>query len=95
MVDPKKVNMNNLPKKLCDGAIGSYGKEIFAFALTTGTAVDAYGATPQTMKSIAQWMTKQVEQYEKQFGEIDMKPSPVHSPIQMADLNRDRGEGNK
>ncbi len=90
MVDPKKVNMNNLPKRVCDGAIGSYGKEIFAFALTSGTNLDAFGATPQVMKSIAAWMNKQVEAYEKQYGEIDMKPQPVTSPIQMADLNKDK-----
>jgi len=25
MIDPKKINMNELPKKFVDGAIGAYG----------------------------------------------------------------------
>ena len=91
MVDPTKVNMNQLPKKFCDGAIGSYGKEIFTFALTSGNNLDPFATTPQVMKSISIWMDKQVENYEKQFGEIDMTPAPVQSPIQMADL----GDNNK
>jgi len=33
MIDPKKVDMNQLPKKFIDGAIGAHGKEIFSFAL--------------------------------------------------------------
>ena len=32
MIDPTKIDMNQLPKKLCDGAIGTYGKEVFYFA---------------------------------------------------------------
>ncbi|MEJ0002294.1 MAG: hypothetical protein WDN09_03975 [bacterium] len=31
-------------------------------------------------------MSKQVENYEKQFGVIDMSPSAVQSPIQINDL---------
>jgi hypothetical protein len=88
MIDPTKININQLPKKFCDGAIGSYAKEYFAFALTSGNNLDSFAATPKVMKSIAVWMNKQVLNYEKQFGEIDMSPSPVQSPIQMADLEK-------
>jgi len=44
------------------------------------------------MKSIALWMMKQIENYEKQFGEIDMSPPKVISPIQASDLDKP-GEG--
>lgn len=88
MIDPSKINMNQLPKKLCDGAIGAYGKEVFSFALTSGNNLDSFASTPQVMKSISIWMAKQIENYEKQFGEIDMTPSPVASPIQAADLKK-------
>ena len=86
MIDPTKINMNQLPKKFCDGAIGGFAKEIFSFALTSGNNLDSFATTPQTMKSIAIWMSKKVENYEKQFGEIDMTPPKIQSPIQMADL---------
>lgn len=88
MIDPTKIDMNQLPKKLCDGAVGSFGKEIFYFALTSGNNLDSFAATPQTTKNIAVWMNKQIENYEKQFGEIDITPPKIQSPIQASDLKK-------
>lgn len=88
MIDPKKININELPKKLCDGAIGGYNKEIFSFALTSGNSLDSFAATPQIMKSIAVWLNGQVANYEKQFGEISLAPPEIQSPIQAADLGK-------
>ena len=87
MIDPTKINMNQLPKKFCDGAIGSFGKEVFSFAFTSGNNLDSFATTPQVMKSIAIWMNQQVGNYEKQFGEINMTIPEIESPIKMADLN--------
>ena len=88
MIDPKKIDINELPKKLCDGAIGGYNKEVFSFALTSGNSLDSFAATPQIMKSIAMWLSAQVANYEKQFGEIDMNPPQIQSPLQAADLGK-------
>lgn len=88
MIDPTKIDINQLPKKFCDGAMGAFGKEFFTFIFTSGHAVDAFATTPQIMKSISLWMNTQVENYEKQFGRIDMTPSAVQSPIQMSDLRK-------
>jgi hypothetical protein len=88
MIDPTKINLNELPKKLCDGAIGAYGKEFFSFVLTSGNSLDSFAATPQIMKSVSLWMNTQVANYEKQFGVIDMTPPPIQSPIQVADLKK-------
>jgi hypothetical protein len=88
MIDPTKINMNQLPKKFVDGAIGAHGKEIFSFALTSGNNLDSFATTPQVMKSIAVWINKQVENYEKQFGVIDMAPPSVVSPLQVSDLGK-------
>ncbi len=92
MIDPKKIDMNQLPKKFCDGAIGSYAKEAFFFAFTSGNNLDSFASTPQVMKSISTWMGKQIENYEKAFGEIDMTPPSISSPIQMADLKKGDSE---
>ena len=88
MIDPTKVDMNQLPKKFCDGAIGAYGKEFFTFALTSGNNLDSFATTPQVMKSISTWIDGQIKNYEKQFGEIDMTPPKIQSPIQMSDLGK-------
>lgn len=81
MIDPTKIDMNQLPKKFCDGAIGSFGKEGFSFALTSGNNLDSFMTTPMVMKSIATWLGGQVQNYEKQFGVIDMTPPAVVSPL--------------
>lgn len=86
MVDPKQIDISQLPKKFCDGAIGAYGKEIFSFALTSGNNLDSFATTPQVMKSIASWMGRQVASYEEMFGVIDLNESKIISPIQMTDL---------
>jgi hypothetical protein len=92
MVDPTKININSLPKKFIDGAIGAHGKEFFSFVLTSGNNLDSFATTPQVMKSIAIWMKQQVESYEKQFGAIDMNPPKVVSPIQASDLENPPNE---
>lgn len=94
MIDPTKVNMNELPKKFIDGAIGAFGKEIFSFALTSGNNLDSFATSPQVMKNISIWMGKQIENYEKQFGVIDMTPPSVVSPLQVSDLKKP-GDSNK
>lgn len=88
MIDPTKINMNELPKKFCDGAIGAFGEDTFAFAITSGNSLDSFATTPRQMKNIAIWMNKQVEEYEKKFGEIDMNPPQVLSPLQVSDLGK-------
>jgi len=88
MIDPTKIDINQLPKKFCDGAIGAHGKELFSFALTSGNNLDSFATTPQIMKSIAIWMNEQISNYEKKYGEIDMTPPQIQSPIQMADLRK-------
>lgn len=88
MIDPTKIDINQLPKKFCDGALGAYGKELFTLVLTSGNSLDSYATTPQQMKSIALWMNQQITGYEKQFGVIDMTPSSVQSPIQITDLKK-------
>jgi hypothetical protein len=86
MIDPAKINMNHLPKKFCDGALGSFGKDLFAFALTSGNNLDSFATSPHIMKSISIWMNGQIENYEKQYGEIDMAPPKILSPIQISNL---------
>lgn len=46
------------------------------------------------MKSVAIWINQQIENYEKQFGEIDMTAPKISSPLQMADLKKP-GNGKK
>ncbi len=89
MIDPTKVDMNQLQKKFIDGALGGHARDFFSFVLTSGNNIDSsFATTPQVMKSIAIWINTQVQTYEKTFGEIDMTLPKINSPIQMADLKK-------
>lgn len=87
MVDPQKVDFNQMPKKFCDGAIGSFNKQAFFFTMTSGNNLDVFATTPQVMKDIARFMNESVQKYEKQFGEIDMTPPKIISPFQASNLD--------
>ena len=87
MIDPNKIDLNQVPKKFCDGAVGSFGKDVFFFSITSGNSLDSFATQPQVMKSISDWMSEQVKRYEEQYGEIDMKPQEVQSPIQKSNLD--------
>jgi hypothetical protein len=88
MIDPTKVNLDELPKKFCDGAIGGFNKDTFIIVPTSGTDLTPLITTPQIAKSIAAWMQDNIASYEKQFGVIDMTLPQIPSPIQSSDLNR-------
>lgn len=96
MIDPKKVDVNQIlneaPKKFCDGAIGASGKDLFYFGLTSGNNIDPYMTTPRIMKDISIFMNNQIQNYEKRFGEIDMKIPEIISPIQQSDLKNPGGD---
>lgn len=82
-----KININDLPKKFCEQSFGAFGKEIFFVSLISGKNLDTYALTPQTMKSITEWMVSQVKSYEAKHGTINMAPEPIQSPIQSNDLS--------
>ena len=86
MVDPQKVDFNQLPKKFADGALGAFGKDAIMFAIASGNNLDPFATTPKIAKSMAVFFTQQIEKYEKQFGVIDMTAPPIPSPLQSSDF---------
>lgn len=86
MIDPTKVDFNMLPKKFCDGALGAFNKEAVIFSLASGNNLDSFATTPKIAKSIATFFNQQIENYEKQFGPIDMTAPEIPSPFQSADF---------
>ena len=92
MLDPKKINFDHIPKKFADGAIGAMTKDSIFVGFTSGGNVDMFATSPRIMKSISQFLDRHIENYEKNFGEIDMTPPPIPSPIQSSDLGDLGGE---
>ncbi|MDE2031178.1 MAG: hypothetical protein KGI58_02905 [Patescibacteria group bacterium] len=88
MIDPQKIDFNQLPKKFGDGAIGAFNKDVFYFGITSGNNLDVYATTPRVMKDIAIFFNKHIENYEKQFGVIDMSAPLIPSPLHSSDLKK-------
>ncbi len=88
MIDPTKIDFNQLPKKFADGALGAFNKDAIMFSITSGNSLDSFATTPQVAKSIEIFFTQQIEKYEKQFGVIDMTIPPIPSPLQSSDLQK-------
>jgi len=87
MIDPTKIDFNQLPKKFADGAIGAYNKDSFFFGVTSGNNIDVFATTPRVMKDVAMFLARHIENYEKQFGIIDMSVPPIPSPLQPSDFS--------
>jgi hypothetical protein len=83
------MDLNKIPKQFCDNITLAYSAEFFAVAMLSGQNLNAYTLTPQHAKRLLQYLSYNVENYEKTFGEIkaDWKPG-IQSPIQMIDLNK-------
>ena len=56
-------------------------------AMITGETGIAYALSPQHMKRLSQYLTHQIEEYEKNFSEIQAEWKPgIRSPIQTKDM---------
>jgi hypothetical protein len=54
--------------------------------MTSGNNLDVFATTPRVMKDIAIFLGRHIENYEKQFGLIDMTIPDIPSPLQISDL---------
>lgn len=83
------MDLSKIPKQFCESVTLGYAEEYFAVAMVSGQNVNAYSLTPQHAKRLLQYLTYNIENYEKSFGEIKAEWVPgVQSPIQMIDLNK-------
>lgn len=81
------MDINQAPKQFCDNIVAGYSSEYFVLVLKNGNSATAYSISPAHAKRLAQYMTYQVEQFEKENGEIKAAWTPnITSPIQPGDL---------
>lgn len=79
------MDWNLFPKMLCEKLHLSYSKAFFLFGFTNGPDNQAYLVSPQVAKGFIQALDTKVKEYEKKYGEIDMRgvQSGIESPIQL------------
>lgn len=79
----KSEDMKRAPKVFCESIQLATTPEYFVMSLSSGDEGSIYALTPQHAKRLVQYLSHQVDQYEKDYGAIkaDWKPQIV-SPIQ-------------
>jgi hypothetical protein len=86
------MDLNKIPKQFCENITVAYSPEYFIIAMITGQNVNAYSLTPQHAKRLQQYLQYNIENFEKNFGEIKANWTPgVESPLQLVDLNKKNG----
>jgi|CXWL01.1.fsa_nt_gi hypothetical protein len=79
------MDWNLFPKTLCEKLHVSFNRAFFLFGFTSGNQNQAYLITPQVAKGLVHALKVKVTEYEKKYGEIDMRgvQAGIESPIQL------------
>lgn len=87
------MDLNKIPKQFCENVHMGYSKEAFMLALISGQNIAAFALTPQHAKRLLLSLEYNLQEFEKNFGEIKTEWMPgVQSPIQMIDLNKPKSD---
>lgn len=88
------MDINEVPKKLCENISIAYTKEFFVMVLLAGSETNVYALTPQHAKRLAQYLSHRVDEFEQSHGTIDAQWQPdFESPIQISELHDASGGG--
>lgn len=83
------MDLNKAPKQFCENVNIGFTNEYFVLGVSSGEMGVVYSLTPGHAKRLAQALTHNVANYEKQFGELKTQWSEnVPSPIQSGDLGK-------
>ena len=81
----KPEDLQKAPKLFCENIKLGFTPEYFVIGLTSGNQGQIYSLTPAHAKRLQQYLTHEVEKYEKDNGEITAEWNPnVLSPVQRA-----------
>jgi len=79
----KPEDLKKSPKLFCESITVGFTPEYFVMALSSGNQAGIYSMTPEHMKRLAQYLSHEVSEYEKEHGEIKANWNPnVLSPVQ-------------
>lgn len=79
----KPDDLKKAPKLFCESISVGYTPEYFVMGLSSGAQASIYSLTPQHLKRLRGYLSNQIEQYEKEHGEIKAEWNPnIVSPVQ-------------
>lgn len=78
------MDFNKVPKLLSETVSIAYSKFSFFFGFSSGTSQSAFAVPPDVAKGLIRVLQQSVEQYEAQFGDIDISRNQtgIQSPLQ-------------
>ncbi len=78
-------DIKKAPKLFCENVKIGFTPEYLVVGLSTGSQAQIYAFTPGHAKRLQQYLAHQIEEYEKEHGEITAEWNPnVVSPVQRA-----------
>ena len=79
----KPEDLKKAPKMFCESINVAYTPEFFVIGLSSGNQSTIYSLTPQHAKRLQQYLTHQINEYEKEHHEITAEWKPtIISPVQ-------------
>lgn len=81
----KSEDLKKAPKLFCENIKIGHSPEYFAVGLSSGSQAHIFSLTPAHTKRFLQYLTYEVEEFEKENGKIEATWTPhVISPVQRA-----------
>lgn len=77
-------DFNKATKTLFDGSLFGLGKYFITMAIFAGPTVSCVAIVPEDAKRLRDVLSKTIEQYEMQYGEIPDSNQPVPSPVDLS-----------
>jgi len=79
----KSEDLQKAPKMFCENIKLGFTPEYFVMGLSSGTQAQIYSVTPAHAKRLQQYLTHEIEKFEKEHGEITAEWNPnTVSPLQ-------------
>ena len=83
------MDLTKAPKQFCDNVNIGFNNEFFLMGVSSGQTGIVYALTPLHTKRLMQMLKHDIENYEKQFGELKTEwSSNIASPIQVSDIKK-------
>lgn len=79
----KPEDLQKAPKLFCENIKVGFTPEYFVVGMSSGAQAQIYSLTPGHAKRLQQYLTHELEKFEKEHGEITAEWNPnVVSPVQ-------------
>lgn len=77
-------DLQKAPKLFCENIRVGYTPEYFVMGLSSGSQAQIYSLTPGHTKRLLQYLTHEIEKFEKEHGTIEAEWNPnIISPIKI------------